>query len=903
VPRSHVLPLASLLVVLAAAAAPVRAALPTVTVSDARVVEGTGVSSSLRFDVVASGPPRRLELAYSLSDLTASAASGDYSAAGGVVSLTPEPARLIEHWGEHRFIIPTGIALAANGDLLAVDGPSSKLLRFSNTGTLLWTVPTESPQGVAVNAAGQILVLSFHGHVTVYNSSGQLLTSFGSDDPAGIASDIAVDAAGSVYVSDVLNNRIQKYSSARVLIGTWSTATAGEPANDGPLGIAVDAKGFVYVGKAQSGRILKFAANGSLVATWTDTKGFCVGGDLHVDDAGNLLIADLSTSRVVVLDPQGAFLCEWTLDNGPMQNPTEFSATGIVSDHDGNVYVATRHSATVAHYRWDRASGSIVVPVTGDQAPEPDETLQVQLAATPNATLVDPIAVGTIANDDPSLGPNLVTNGQFEAGLGGWGAYAGATLTLSLAGINGSNAVRAVGASALAFGLNDSPNLVTSTTNGARYNYSAWVRSAVAGSAHLRVREYLGAALQATTNSPSIAFDGSWQRLDVVVPAHSAGAALDLQVVGEFAVTGQTFFIDDVAVQLLGADVAPVVEVQADAFGSWARDVVVDVSAHDPEGEPIDALEADLSGLPGASFTVAADHTHGTLRWHPSFAAVRDDPYAVTFTARNAATGSATTRIRVGPNLVLNPSFEVNLDGWNGHIGATLARVPGGRRDAYAARLTLPAADWAGLSDGPNWGASAGPGRIAVFGAWVRSETSHDAVRMQVREYQGGVLLATSTSVDGPLYSATLTPEWHRIMVVHPCVSSGSSELDLTIDAPGVIGTTFDVDDVSIISSGTAWTLDVPTTPAVGLTARVFPNPARGPAMIELSLPAAGRLQIELYDIAGRRRAVVADEARAEAGVRRFALRAPDGPLAPGVYWYRASTASATRNGRFVVLE
>jgi len=72
--------------------------------------------------------------------------------------------------------------------------------------------------------------------------------------------------------------------------------------------------------------------------------------------------------------------------------------------------------------------------------------------------------------------------------------------------------------------------------------------------------------------------------------------------------------------------------------------------------------------------------------------------------------------------------------------------------------------------------------------------------------------------------------------------------------------------------------------------------------MLELSLPATERLQIELYDIAGRRRAVVADEARAEAGVRRFALRAPDGPLAPGIYWYRASTATAILHGRFVVL-
>ena len=900
-PRSRALPPALLLAALAAA--PARAALPSVSVQDAHVVEGNAGTSNLVFQVVANGPPRRLTLSYSLSDLTASAASGDYSPAGGVVSLTPEPARLIEQWGEHNFYIPTGIALAPNGDLLAVDGPSSRLNRFSSSGSLLQSIRVDDdPQGVAVNSTNQVYVLGFHGRVREYDATGKQLRSFGDTTQVETASDIAVDAAGNLYVSDVVSNRIQKYSSTGSLIGGWSTATTGEPANDGPLGLAVDAQGSVYVAKAQSGRILKFAANGSLVATWTDTKGFCPGGDLSVDDAGNLLIADLHTARVVVLDPQGAFLTEWTLDSGPMQNPTEFGTTGVVSDHDGNVYVATRHSGTIAHYRWDRASGTIVVPVTGDATYEPNETLQLQLAPTPNATLVDATAVGTIVNDDFQLGPNLATNGQFESGLAGWGSYASATLQLTLTGVGGSNAVSAAGTSALTFGINDAPNIVSSTTSGARYLYSASVRSQAAGTGSLRVREYLGGVLQSTTSSAPVAFDGTWQRLSVLVGAHSAGASLDFQVIGGFTAAGKSFLVDDVAVQVLGADVPPVVEAEADAYGSWAREIVVDVSTHDPEGEPIAALDTDLTGLPGATFTVSADHTHGTLRWTPGFAAVRDEPYAVTFTAHNASIGSATTRIHVGPNLVLNPSFESDLAGWSSHLGAIPTRVPGGRNDGYAVRLTLPTATWAGLSDTPNWGVSSGPGQLAVFGAWVRSDADRDGVRMQVREYQNGVLLATSTSADGPLYTTKLTPEWRRIMVVHHCVAQGS-ELDLTIDVPGVLGATFDVDDVSIIDGGALWTLDAPEAHPVAPAARVLPNPARGLAMLELSLPAPGPLRIELYDIAGRRRAVVADEAHADAGVARFALRAPDGALAPGIYWYRASTSSVTLLGRFIVLE
>jgi hypothetical protein len=308
--------------------------------------------------------------------------------------------------------------------------------------------------------------------------------------------------------------------------------------------------------------------------------------------------------------------------------------------------------------------------------------------------------------------------------------------------------------------------------------------------------------------------------------------------------------------------------------------------------------------MPGASFSVSSDHTHGTLRWHPGFEDVRDDPYEVPFTAGNATTVTNSTTIHVGPNMVLNSSFETSLDGWNGHVGATLARVPGGRRDAYAARLTLPVAAWAGLRDSPNWAVFAGDRRIAVCGAWVRSSTNGGAIRMQVREYQGGLQIAESTSQPGPLYSSDLTSQWHRIMVMHRCVATGPSELDLVIDAPGVIGATFDVDDVSVVASDGDWTLDAPpATDRFELSARVFPNPARGVAMLELTLAQAGRLQLEVYDVAGRRQAVLADEAHAEAGFRRFAMRAPDGPLAPGIYWYRALTSSGSRSGRFVVLE
>jgi hypothetical protein len=710
------------------------------------VNEGDTTSANLEFEVVAAGPPRRLDLAYTLSDLTASAAGGDYTNAAGVVSLTPRPARLVAHWGAGELDIPGGVAIAPNGDILVAG--AGQVVRFSRDGDRLQAFGRAEflvPRGVAVGPGGEVHVANSTGWIHVYDAAGRHLRSWGHSawDPYGLA----VDATGSVYMSEPRYNRVQKFDRYGNSLATWYTTEPGEVEYDGPLGIAVDAQGDIYLMKP-NGRIYKFTSAFAPLATWSDTRGTCIGAGLHVDASGNLLIADGASSRVVVLDDQGVFLSEWTLDQGPPFNPGEFSATGIVSDGDGNVYVGSRFSSSVAHFRWDRSEGTIVVPVACDTNSEPDETLQLQLSSHPHATLADAIAIGTIVNDD-------------------------------------------------------------------------------------------------------------------VRP---------------------------------GEDVPPVLEAVARVAGTWTRDVVVEVTARDPEGTAIAALEADLSALPGASFTVKPDRRRGTLRWRPRFVDVRDEPHVVTFTARNALVASTATQIHVGSNLILNPSFSVDLAGWAPHVGATLTRTPGGRRDGHAVRLGLPGVPWSGITDSPNWASPLGGGYRVVIGAWVRAGTNPGDARLQVREYQGGALLATST-VEVPL-----TPAWRRVMLAHSCVASGESDLDLTIDAQGGAGDSLDLDDVSIVATDISPTLDVPLAPRASLSASVFPNPARGHATFEVSLPADDCLRVELYDLFGRQRAVLADGSLIRAGARRFEIRDHEGRLSPGVYWYRAWTPSVSLSGRVVLL-
>ena len=95
-------------------------------------------------------------------------------------------------------------------------------------------------------------------------------------------------------------------------------------------------------------------------------------------------------------------------------------------------------------------------------------------------------------------------------------------------------------------------------------------------------------------------------------------------------------------------DLAPVVTAPAIQVGAVGTPIVVRITAHDPDGDAIQSLTADLSKLPAdghPSFQVAPGDSVGTLSWTPD----RNDTgsYAVPFKAQNALISTATTLVHV----------------------------------------------------------------------------------------------------------------------------------------------------------------------------------------------------------------------------------------------------------------
>jgi uncharacterized protein (TIGR03437 family) len=158
-----------------------------------------------------------------------------------------------------------------------------------------------SPEGVAVDSAGNLYIADANNHRTREVSGGVITTVAGgglslSGDPVPAASaslyspaGVAADSAGNLYIADSGNSRIRKVSGGAI------TTVAGS-------GAALDGGFSGDNGPATSAQL--YWPNG-----------------VAVDSAGNLYIADTYNSRVRVLTPVGS-LCTYSVSPTTLQAPT-----------------------------------------------------------------------------------------------------------------------------------------------------------------------------------------------------------------------------------------------------------------------------------------------------------------------------------------------------------------------------------------------------------------------------------------------------------------------------------------------------------------------------------------------------------------------------------------------------
>jgi len=176
--------------------------------------------------------------------------------------------------------------------------------------------------------------------------------------PGGFAPNcLALDASNNVYVTDILNDRVVKFTGLGTYLTQWSSAGNSNGQLAYPQGIALDRSNNVYVADAANYRIEKFDSNGSYLTQWGSlgsgngqfsTPGYLGPFGVAVDRSNNVYAADLSNDRVEKFDSNGNYLTQWGSlgsANGQFVYPQ-----GIALDRSNNVYVADTRNFRVEKF-------------------------------------------------------------------------------------------------------------------------------------------------------------------------------------------------------------------------------------------------------------------------------------------------------------------------------------------------------------------------------------------------------------------------------------------------------------------------------------------------------------------------------------------------------------------------
>jgi hypothetical protein len=127
---------------------------------------------------------------------------------------------------------------------------------------------------------------------------------------------------------------------------------------------------------------------------------------------------------------------------------------------------------------------------------------------------------------------------------------------------------------------------------------------------------------------------------------------------------------------------------------------------------------------------------------------------------------------------------------------------------------------------------------------------------------------------------------------------------DGVVDFGGGNRTSAGSNDIFVAKFGGSVTAvgDAPRT--AGLSLSSFPNPLRSETTIRFTVPSAGRVTVEVYDIRGARIATLVDE-RMNAGAHAIAWNRRDArarDAGPGVYLARVRQPRGTTTCRMIVL-
>jgi len=178
------------------------------------------------------------------------------------------------------FVHPVGLALDGNHNLYVVDQAAKRISVFDPSGKEIRNITDKSlvqPTGIAIDRQrGKVYVVdtanrtSPEHNVKVFSLDGKLLGKLGKgygNVPGAFMfpTYVALDSDGNVYVSDTLNDRIQKFDPNGKFVKTVGAAGDAPGYFGRAKGVAVDTLNDLYVVDSAWSNVQIFNSNGQLL--------------------------------------------------------------------------------------------------------------------------------------------------------------------------------------------------------------------------------------------------------------------------------------------------------------------------------------------------------------------------------------------------------------------------------------------------------------------------------------------------------------------------------------------------------------------------------------------------------------------------------------------------------------
>ena len=298
-----------------------------------------------------------------------------------------------------RKITPDGMVstVAGTGDYGFADGPADQA-QFN--GLFGIVVDSEGNLYAADNGNNRIRKITPDGTVTTVAGTGAYSFADGPADQAQFRNPfgIALDSEDNLYVTDYVNRRIRKITpdgTVLTVAGTGDFGSADGPADQAtfinPTDIAIDAAGNLYVADSGNNLIRKITPDGMVsTVAGTGEAGFADGPadqaqfdnprSIAIDVAGDIYVADNNRIRKITSDGMVSTIAgtgDWDFADGPADQAQFSFPSALVIDPEGNLYVADSGNNRIRKITFPRVENQTPDKTTltpDDKAPSAPDT-------------------------------------------------------------------------------------------------------------------------------------------------------------------------------------------------------------------------------------------------------------------------------------------------------------------------------------------------------------------------------------------------------------------------------------------------------------------------------------------------------------------------------------------------